>query len=133
MSTNTWGVVVLEGETGTTPMRYDMFVKRLFKADSREAMLIHAALGIAGEAGEIVDAIKKHCIYGKPLDLANVIEELGDLRFYMEGLCNVLDLSDQEVIQGNMNKLAQRYKSLTYTDGAAIERADKVVQAGSAS
>jgi NTP pyrophosphatase (non-canonical NTP hydrolase) len=126
MSTNTWGVVVLEGDVISTPMRYDMFVKRLFKADTREAMLLHAALGIAGEAGELVDAIKKHVIYGKPLDLGNVVEELGDLRFYMEALCNVLDVSDAEVIQGNMNKLAQRYKSLTYSDTAAIHRADKL-------
>jgi hypothetical protein len=37
----------------------------------------------------------------------------------------VLDLADQEVIQANMNKLAHRYKSLTYSDTAAIHRADK--------
>lgn len=126
MSTNTWGQVFLEGEAGPTPMRYDMFVKQLFKGDTREGMLTHAALGIAGEAGELVDAIKKHVIYGKPLDLANVREEIGDIRFYIEALCNVLDLNDQTIIQENINKLAKRYKDLTYSSGAAIERADKL-------
>lgn len=126
MSTNTWGQVFLEGEAGSTPMRYDMFVKQLFKGDTRDGMLTHAALGIAGEAGELVDAIKKHVIYGKPLDLANVREEIGDLRFYLEALCNVLDLNDQTIIQENINKLAKRYKDLTYSSGAAIERADKL-------
>ena len=126
MSTNTWGQVFLEGEAGSTPMRYDMFVKQLFKGDTREGMLTHAALGIAGEAGELVDAIKKHVIYGKPLDLANVREEIGDLRFYLEALCNVLDLNDQTIIQENINKLEKRYKDLTYSSGAAIERADKL-------
>ena len=126
MSTNTWGQVFLEGEVGSTPMRYDMFVKQLFKGDTREGMLTHAALGIAGEAGELVDAIKKHVIYGKTLDLANVREEIGDLRFYLEALCNVLDLNDQTIIQENINKLAKRYKDLTYSSGAAIERADKL-------
>jgi NTP pyrophosphatase (non-canonical NTP hydrolase) len=103
-----------------------MFVKQLFKGDTREGMLTHAALGIAGEAGELVDAIKKHVIYGKPLDLANVREEIGDLRFYLEALCNVLDLNDQTIIQENINKLAKRYKDLTYSSSAAIERADKL-------
>ena len=103
-----------------------MFVKQLFKGDTREGMLTHAALGIAGEAGELVDAIKKHVIYGKALDLANVREEIGDLRFYLEALCNVLDLNDQTIIQENINKLAKRYKDLTYSSGAAIERADKL-------
>lgn len=126
MSTNTWGQVFLEGEVGSTPMRYDMFVKQLFKGDTREGMLTHAALGIAGEAGELVDAIKKHVIYGKALDLANVREEIGDIRFYIEALCNVLDLNDQTIIQENINKLAKRYKDLTYSSTHAIERADKL-------
>lgn len=65
-------------------------------------------------------------IYGKPLDLANVREEIGDIRFYIEALCNVLDLNDQTIIQENINKLAKRYKDLTYSSGAAIERADKL-------
>jgi NTP pyrophosphatase (non-canonical NTP hydrolase) len=126
MSTNTWGQVFLEGEVGSTPMRYDMFVKQLFKGDSRDNMLTHAALGIAGEAGELVDAIKKHVIYGKPLDLENVREEIGDIRFYIEALCNILDLHDQTIIQANMNKLAKRYKDLTYSSTSAIQRADKL-------
>ena len=124
MSTDSYINVVPESGV-PTPVRYDMFVKQLFKADTQEGMMIHAALGIAGEAGELVDAIKKRCIYGKPLDIDNVIEELGDLRFYMEALMNLLDISDREVLQANANKLAKRYKSLTYSDTAAIERADK--------
>jgi NTP pyrophosphatase (non-canonical NTP hydrolase) len=88
--------------------------------------MMHAALGICGEAGELADAIKKRYVYGKPLDVQNVIEELGDLRFYMEAVMNLLGIGDQEVLQANANKLAVRYKSLTYSDVAAVERADKV-------
>lgn len=125
MSTDSFINVVMEGEVAPSPVRYDMFVKQLFKADTQEGQMIHVALGIAGEAGELVDAIKKRCIYGKRLDIDNVIEELGDLRFYMEALCNVLQIEDQEVLQANANKLAKRYKSLTYSSEAAIARADK--------
>ena len=54
--------------------------------NSHQAHLLHTAIGISGESGELLDAIKIHCIYQKLLDRANVIEELGDLEFYMEGL-----------------------------------------------
>ena len=42
------------------------------------AHLLHMAVGISGEAGELLDAIKKNAIYGRALDVNNVIEELGD-------------------------------------------------------
>lgn len=106
-------------------VRYDQMVLQLFKADTAPGMLVHAALGIAGEAGELVDAIKKHLIYGKPLDRENVIEELGDLRFYIQAMQNVLGISESDILQHNANKLAKRYRGLRYTDQAAIDRADK--------
>ena len=40
--------------------------------------LMHAALGLSGEAGEFADAIKKHLVYGRELDRENAIEELGE-------------------------------------------------------
>lgn len=117
-------------ESGTDLIRYDEFVGRLFKKDFPEMMLMHAALGVCGEAGELGDAIKKHAIYGKQLDLQNVIEELGDLRFYMQALMNELKISEQDVLQFNSVKLSQRYSGLQYSDEAAIARADKPEESG---
>jgi NTP pyrophosphatase (non-canonical NTP hydrolase) len=125
MTTDSYINVIAEGETKPSQVRYDQFVKQLFKVDTQELMMVHAVMGISGEAGELLDAIKKRWVYGKVLDSENVIEELGDIRFYMEALMNVLDISDREVLQYNVNKLAKRYKSLTYSDAAAVERADK--------
>lgn len=125
MSTDSYINVVSEGATAPTPVRYDQFVKQLFKADTQELMMVHAVMGISGEAGELLDAIKKRWVYGKTLDIENVIEELGDIRFYMEALMNILDISDREILQANANKLAKRYKSLTYSNEAAIAREDK--------
>jgi NTP pyrophosphatase (non-canonical NTP hydrolase) len=88
-------------------------------------MLLHAALGICGEAGELADAIKRHVIYGKDLDLKNVIEELGDLRFYLQAVANLVKIPEHTILQENGNKLSERYKKLQYSDQAAIERADK--------
>jgi NTP pyrophosphatase (non-canonical NTP hydrolase) len=126
MSTNSFINVIQEGSVAPVPVRYDKFVQQLYKVETEKDMMMHAALGICGEAGELADAIKKRYVYGKPLDIANVIEELGDLRFYMEAVMNLLGIGDQEVLQANANKLAVRYKSLTYSDVAAVERADKV-------
>ena len=89
-----------------------------------DAHLIHMVLGISGEAGELLDAVKKATIYRKPLDRANVIEELGDLEFYMEGLRAALDISREDTLDHNIKKLSIRYGK-TYSNQAAIERADK--------
>jgi len=92
---------------------------------ARGAHLLHMAVGISGEAGELLDAIKKHVIYNKPLDLQNVIEELGDLEFYMEGLRHALFLSRDETLGQNIAKLSKRYEGFRYSDQAAQTRADK--------
>jgi NTP pyrophosphatase (non-canonical NTP hydrolase) len=89
------------------------------------AHLIHMAIGVAGEAGELLDAVKKAAIYLKPIDRMNVVEELGDLEFYMEGLRQGLDITREEVLRYNVNKLSTRYKGLKYSDTAAQQRADK--------
>ena len=89
-----------------------------------KADLIHMVMGIVGEAGELLDAIKKHTIYNKPLDVENIIEELGDLDFYAEGLRQILGLSRDEILAHNIAKLSKRYQD-GYSDKAAQERIDK--------
>jgi NTP pyrophosphatase (non-canonical NTP hydrolase) len=87
--------------------------------------LWHLATGVAGEAGELLDAVKKHAIYTKPLDRENVLEELGDLEFYLEGIRQAIGVTREEVLQGNIDKLAKRYPGFNYTNQAAQNRADK--------
>src|SRR3990172_5024699 len=91
-----------------------------------KADMLHMVIGVAGEAGELVDAIKKHVIYNKPLDRENVVEELGDLEFYLERIRQLTGITRKESILGNVNKLGKRYTSMTYSDEAAQARADKV-------
>lgn len=86
--------------------------------------LMHAGAGVAGEAGELVDAIKKHWAYNKPLDTTNIMEEAGDLLFYLFALLDMCDLSLEEVIDANTVKLRRRYPA-GYSDKAAQARADK--------
>lgn len=115
------------------PMTHPELVEKLVKHPSqilfglnlRGVSLIHMCIGVSGEAGELLDAIKKHTIYGRDLDLGNVIEELGDLEFYMEGLRQELGLSRKEILEANIVKLQKRYAD-GYSDKAAHERADKI-------
>jgi NTP pyrophosphatase (non-canonical NTP hydrolase) len=90
-----------------------------------DAHLLHMAVGISGEAGELLDAVKKAAVYRKPIDRENVIEELGDLEFYMEGLRQGLGITREETLQANIAKLGERYNGFKYSDQAAQNRADK--------
>lgn len=90
-----------------------------------DAHLMHMAIGVCGESGELMDAIKKRVIYRKDLDRENVIEELGDLEFYMEGLRQGLDITRQECLDANIKKLGKRYMDFLYSDQSAIKRVDK--------
>lgn len=92
---------------------------------AQEAHATHMAIGICGEAGELLDAVKKHSIYKKPIDLNNVIEELGDIEFYLEGLRQGFSITREQTIAANIAKLQVRYSSGSYSDKQAQERADK--------
>ena len=94
---------------------------------SEQANLLHMAVGVSGEAGELLDCIKKHTIYQKPLDVENVKEELGDLLFYMSNLMQSVGLSFEEVLQHNIDKLSVRYSSGSYSNSQAQQRADKIL------
>ena len=92
--------------------------------DAKQYDLMHATLGIAGESGEIVDAVKKSIIYGKSLDVANMREEIGDIMWYIALACRTLDFDMREILDENIAKLAKRYPE-KYTDVHASLRLDK--------
>lgn len=100
----------------------DIIARELTGSD---AHILHMAVGVSGEAGELLDAVKKRVVYRKELNVENVIEELGDLEFYMEGLRQGLGLTRQQCIDHNVAKLSKRYEGLKYSDAAAQIRADK--------
>jgi NTP pyrophosphatase (non-canonical NTP hydrolase) len=90
--------------------------------------LMHMATGVAGEGGELLDAVKRWVMYNKPLDYENVKEELGDLEFFIEGVRQITGITREQTLEHNFAKLGQRYKNHEYTDQQAHERADKLSQ-----
>lgn len=76
---------------------------------TKEQQLANGIIGLSGEAGEVADIIKKHLFQGHPLDRDKLIKELGDVCWYFELLCDMLDVTRSEVEQLNQQKLLQRY------------------------
>lgn len=75
--------------------------------------LITAADGIASEAGEIGEIVKKMKWQGKPLNEENrfhLKREAGDLMFYAMVMCLALGYTAEEIIDENYEKLNARYK-----------------------
>jgi NTP pyrophosphatase (non-canonical NTP hydrolase) len=100
---------------------------RLILSDmtAQDADLLHMAIGVSGEAGELLDAAKKVAIYNKPADFNNIVEELGDLEFYLEGIRQNLGITREECLEANITKLQKRYSEGRYTNEQAVVRADK--------
>lgn len=117
---------LLGEEHRTMYIPYSQMVEKLFKVmDDEASTLMHAAAGVAGEGGELLDAVKKHWVYNKPIDAANVLEELGDAYFYMQKILNMFGWTWADVRMANRAKLIIRYPDGVYSDAHAQARLDK--------
>jgi NTP pyrophosphatase (non-canonical NTP hydrolase) len=103
----------------TEAIDYEKVAQRLQNKDTLR--LLHAALGYATESGEFVDMIKRHIFYGKEIDRANGIEELGDGDWYEALAIDVLQTTLDEVQEKNIAKLKIRYPE-KFTEEAALNR-----------
>lgn len=108
------------------------FVPRCYKYTQK----VHWKSQCVIVGGEILDMIKKHCIYNKPItsrwcyDMAQHIHALEHLLEENAAECEGWTVEDVRI--ANIVKLAKRYPELNYTDTAAQERADKVTDVGQA-
>lgn len=111
-----------------TRLAYELFVEKLFVSKSSGVDgFLHAAVGMAGEAGEILDLIKKMWANNRPLDVAmmtKLMEEMGDLVFYQQAMMARLATSIEELREHNITKLMKRYPD-GYSHEASLARRDK--------
>lgn len=77
--------------------------------ETRTAQLVHYAIGLSEETGEILGPIKKYIRDGRPIDVQNMKEECGDICWYLGNLLTLLGSSFEEVMQLNIDKLKARY------------------------
>lgn len=114
-------------------MTFDEYVKKALKTENdydfpRERIdntivlrLLHGAIGACTEAGELIDILKKYLIYGKQIDITNIIEEVGDILWYIAIISDSLGISIETIMEKNINKLQKRYKN-KFSEIDAIER-----------
>lgn len=116
------------GAEGGGQISYEQFVTRtVAPMGDLPSNLAHMALGVCGEAGELADAIKKSFAYKKELDIANVVEEMGDTEWYLAGMRQLLGIKRDDVLAANVAKLKLRYPDGEFSTAAATARADKIV------
>ena len=90
----------------------------------KKDVLINSVMGLCGEAGEAIDIVKKWLAQGHELDKEKLKKELGDIAWYLAETATALDLSLEDVLQGNIDKLKKRYPE-GFDEERSIHREDK--------
>ena len=101
--------------TSPASSEYPKLVDRLNELKAQGAdvsRLMTAAFGMSAEAGEFTEVVKKIILQGKPYTEENIFHmkrELGDLCWYLAQACMALNISFEEVLEMNYEKLSARY------------------------
>lgn len=109
----------VEDSARTMNSDHKAIAKRL--SDPKNIDLLHATMGMSTEANELVDQMKKVIFYGKPMDTANIVEELGDVLFYVAIVCRELNVSMERIGEINIAKLKKRYPD-AFSEENALNR-----------
>lgn len=96
------------GEIGPTLMTPYSYQLRAMRTLAPEATITHAILGLAGEAGECADLLKK-TYQGHELDGDKLKEEIGDLQWHIAEVCHFMGWNLSDVMARNLEKLQARY------------------------
>ena len=105
----------VDGVTSDSSKDYQCFIESISSLDGKGAnieRLLTAAVGISAEGGEFMEIVKKVIFQGKPWNEDNhdhLVIELGDVMWYVMQACAALNVSLDDVIKGNVNKLKKRY------------------------
>jgi NTP pyrophosphatase (non-canonical NTP hydrolase) len=105
----------VDAVTSTPSKDFKSLVDRLGELDREGAnieRLTTAGVGLAAESGEFLEIVKKMVFQGKPWNDDNrehLIIELGDVMWYVMQACAALDVSLEDVVAGNVEKLKKRY------------------------
>ena len=76
---------------------------------NKKDVLINGVMGLCGESGEAIDIVKKWLAQGHELDKEKLSKELGDICWYLAETATALDLSLEDIMSANIEKLKKRY------------------------
>ena len=80
-----------------------------FGISDNDIMIIWNAIGLAGEAGEVAELVKKGIFHQHGIDREKMVKELGDVMWYVAALCTKLDMDLGVIMEVNIRKLEKRY------------------------
>lgn len=107
-------------ESGATDLQdYSSIKERL--SNDKNAKLFHYLIGMGTEVGELQDQLKKHIMYGRKLDDVNLLEEMGDVLWYMARALELLGSDFEQIMELNNAKLKMRFGE-KFTEHAALNR-----------
>lgn len=102
--------------------KYQKEAEKLISEDGKKDMITNGVLGLAGEAGECCDLVKKFKYQGHELDKEKLKDELGDVLWYIAETATGLGISLEEVAEYNLDKLHKRYHGSKFNKEDSINR-----------
>ncbi|MGM9857954.1 MAG: nucleoside triphosphate pyrophosphohydrolase family protein [Bacilli bacterium] len=88
---------------------YQEFAYSLASDKCKEQPILNGVLGLAGESGECADIVKKHLFQGHDLNQEKLMDELGDVLWYIAITAKGLGYSLEDIAKHNYDKLSARY------------------------
>lgn len=92
--------------------QYEDFVVSCFNENptgNKVLDFLHMTMALCSESGEFADEVKKAVFHSKETRIIDLVDELGDVFFYLTCITNFLGISIQDVMQANIIKIQQRY------------------------
>lgn len=91
-------------------MNFNEYQKLALRTANKDKdLVLNAALGLTGESGEVADIIKKYLFQGHELDKEKIIDELGDILWYIAIMAEGLGVKMEVIPTYNIDKLKKRY------------------------
>ncbi len=115
-----FGFEDLHAEDGETLARFEAMVRKLRYKGTQEMPIEVAAMGLAGEAGEVADLLKKASWHGKELSLQELTKELSDVLWYLTAIGQIYGISLTDIMATNIAKLEARYPGGVFVEGGGV-------------
>lgn len=71
--------------------------------------LANGVMGLNGEAGEVIDIVKKCQFQGHELNIAKIVDECSDVCWYLAEIANAIGVTIDDFFEHNVDKLRKRY------------------------
>lgn len=84
-----------------------------------------ACMGLAGEAGELIDELKKFLFHSKDFDREKIIKEIGDVLWYLAEVATCFEIPLSDAALTNIAKLRKRHGGETFKPHNEQLREDK--------